>query len=331
MRNKLQSLACAVPFTLLLSWTVDAARPCSSPDGARFEYPLGDVRYDGPDPSKEDGLATFAASLQSSFGTPLYECVLQWPEAWAGWYEGGSRLIWGECIFTGAGSGLDNTVSSAFNWNSTTMYLAHTFTCSDAEGLEGLALGSIELNLNCTTTDEGSSYCVPESTSSGTRPELNIATTPIPSNPGNATSPCADTSGKYWSWSVEDWFRQYKMEPGATPTDPNAIHADTGPSFTLRSWTTGNTFDCSPSAPHDGIFVGPCSSSRNETTTTTASFVFNSRLNTLLISERWTCDDGSSSSEASGILYMQAACNREFNSDDFTCTSGPVWLGTEGV
>ncbi|KAL2168423.1 hypothetical protein VTG60DRAFT_7284 [Thermothelomyces hinnuleus] len=335
MRSKLGSSACTVAFALLLSSGTQAARPCGSGNsgGQVYQYPLGDVRYDGPDPSKENGQATFAASLLSR-QTPLYECVVQWPETWAGRYSGGEELVWGDCIFTGAGFGLDETVSAAVDWESRTMYLAHTFACSDNEGLTGLATGSIELDLNCTTTDEGSSYCVPNTTPSGGRPALSIETRLL-APPASAPPACADLPEQYWAWTVEDWLRQFKMDPGATPTDPNAIHADTGPSFTLRSRATGYAFRCSPSAPHDGIFVGPCSSADNgtttTTTTTTASFVFDSRLNILQVSERWACDDSAQES-ASGVLFMQAACARQRNSDDFICTSGPVWVGgSEGV
>ncbi|KAL2182250.1 hypothetical protein L209DRAFT_796099 [Thermothelomyces heterothallicus CBS 203.75] len=163
------------------------------------------------------------------------------------------------------------------------------------------------------TNEGGSSYCVPNTTPSAGRPALSI-----------------ETESNYWAWTVEDWLRQVKMDPGATQTDPNAIHADTSPSFTLRSRATGFAFRCSPSAPHGGIFVGPCSPADNGTTTT-ASFVFDSRLNILQVSERWACDDSPEES-ATGVLFMQAACARQRNSDDFICTSGPVWVGgSEGV
>ncbi|KAL2174012.1 uncharacterized protein P884DRAFT_302945 [Thermothelomyces heterothallicus CBS 202.75] len=169
------------------------------------------------------------------------------------------------------------------------------------------------------TNEGGSSYCVPNTTPSGARRRRPART-------------CR--SSNYWAWTVEDWLRQVKMDPGATQTDPNAIHADTGPSFTLRSRATGFAFRCSPSAPHDGIFAGPCSPADNgttTTTTTTASFVFDSRLNILQVSERWACDDSPEES-ATGVLFMQAACARQRNSDDFICTSGPVWVGgSEGV
>lgn len=131
MRDGLLSLALATAVTLLLPSGAHAARLC---EGGSFQYPLGDVRYDGPDPAKGNGLSTIAASLRGNTGTPLYECVGQWPEAWAGSYEGGSSPVWADCIYTGAGLGPDNTVSFAVDWETKTMYLAHSFDCSDQEG-----------------------------------------------------------------------------------------------------------------------------------------------------------------------------------------------------
>lgn len=135
MRDGLASLVVATAAAVVLSPSgAYAARSCDGSTAASFQYRLGDVRYDSPDPSKANGLATIAASLQSTSQTPLYECVGQWPESWAGWYDGGSSLIWGDCIWTGAGAGQDETVSFAVDWKSKTMYLAHTFACSNKQG-----------------------------------------------------------------------------------------------------------------------------------------------------------------------------------------------------
>ncbi len=134
MHSGLSSFALTVAATALLPSGTHAARSCDSSTAGTFQYRLGDVRYDSPDPDKANGLSTIAASLQSSSQTPLYECVAQWPEAWAGRYEGGSNLIWGDCIFTGAGTGQDETVSFAVDWKVKTMYLAHTFACSNKQG-----------------------------------------------------------------------------------------------------------------------------------------------------------------------------------------------------
>ncbi|EAQ85455.1 predicted protein [Chaetomium globosum CBS 148.51] len=79
MRNHLVSFALATADAIYLPSGVNAARPCGGSNGGNFQYRLGDVRYDGPDPSKKNDLATIAASLQGSNGTPLYECVGQWP------------------------------------------------------------------------------------------------------------------------------------------------------------------------------------------------------------------------------------------------------------
>jgi hypothetical protein len=119
----------AFATALLLSSGADAARACAN---GTYQFRLGDVRYDSADQSTQ--FATIAASLSYTGGTPLYECNAQWPESWAGWYEGGSNVIWGDCIWTGAGAGYDTAVSFAVDWKGRTMYLSHTFACSDKLG-----------------------------------------------------------------------------------------------------------------------------------------------------------------------------------------------------
>lgn len=203
MRNNLVSCALATAVAVLLPAGAHAARPCSGTGS--FQYPMGDVRYDGPDPSKGNDIATIAASLGRS---PLYECVAQWPESWAGWHEseGGSRLIWADCIWTGAGLGQDESVSFAVDWKTKTMYLAHVFDCSDDPGAQGLATGSISIDFNCTTVaEDGSSFCVPESTSTGARPTLSV-TTELAPPPLDPTATCADNAARYQSWKVENWY-----------------------------------------------------------------------------------------------------------------------------
>src|SRR4051794_4087873 len=104
-------------------------------------------------------------------------------------------------------------------------------------------MGSLTLDVNCTTTTDGSSYCVPKSTGSGTRPNLSISTRFVPSPPPPT---CSVFAKQYQSWVVENWSRQFKLAPGET-----VIHGDSGPQFTLTSVTTGISYKCFPSAPHD--------------------------------------------------------------------------------
>ncbi|KAK4150821.1 hypothetical protein C8A00DRAFT_17694 [Chaetomidium leptoderma] len=327
MRNKAFSFALATA-TFLLSSGANAARQCAGSSGG-FQHHLGDVRYDSPDPNKVNGLSTIAASLLSGGRTPLYECVGQWPEEWQGWYEGGSNLIWADCIYTGAGLGDDETVSFAVDWKSKTMYLSHTFACSDQKGSKALASGSIKIDFNCTTAEDDS-YCVPKSTTAGTRPTLNIDTKLVPA-PADGTSACADSSKQYHSWKLLNWLRRITMEPGSSPADPKLV-SDTGPSFALESVTSGDTFSCTPSEDsQNGTFVGACQSqsqsAAGDATNTTAAFRFDAKLNMLEISQQWECSDASSF-DVVGVGYVQAACGRVFNSDEFTCTSDPVWIGT---
>jgi hypothetical protein len=113
--------------------------------------------------------------------------------------------------------------------------------------------------------------------------------------------------------------------PGSTSTSPS----DTGPSFTLASITNNEMFNCTTSGKQSNVFKGDCTSTASESAAseTQASFEFDPELNILRVREYFNCGTGSSF-DAVGIAYMQAACAREYNSDTFTCTSDPVWIGT---
>jgi hypothetical protein len=52
--------------------------------------------------------------------------------AWGGYFEGGSNLVWGDCLWTGPGRNTDDTVSFAMDWKNRTIHMAHAFTCDDA-------------------------------------------------------------------------------------------------------------------------------------------------------------------------------------------------------
>ena len=114
-----------------------AARSCAAvgttATSGNFVLRLLELRYDGPDPTKNNNISTIAVALGTAT-TPLHECVAQWPESWAGWYEGGSSIIWTDCIGTGAGFGADKTVSFAMDWKTKKAYLSHSFDCSDKRG-----------------------------------------------------------------------------------------------------------------------------------------------------------------------------------------------------
>ncbi|KAK3320302.1 hypothetical protein B0T19DRAFT_285510 [Cercophora scortea] len=319
----------ALATASLLSGAAHAARVCGTGTGT-FQYRLLDLRYDSPDPSKKNGLSTVAASLGTST-TPLYECVVQWPEAWAGWYEGGSNgtnIIWSDCIWTGAGAGADTTVSLAVDWKKKSVYVAHTFACSDKQGTDGLATGSVTLDITCSTADDNS-FCTPKITSStGARPDIRISTTQLKPS---TTSKCADTAKQYQSWRVDKWTRQIEMTPGSTSANPLPLKSDSGPSFVLRNLAGGGTFSCASdsSGQMGSTFLGVCkpTAAAGNATTTTARFSFDTKLDLVTLEQDWDCGDGSVY-EAVGVAYMQAACDRRFNSDVFVCTSEPVWVGT---
>lgn len=70
----------------------------------------------------------------------FFECVAEWPEPWAGWSPVDGNIIWSDCIYSGAGPTYDTAVAFALDWKTRTMYLSHTFTCSDQQGLVALGV-----------------------------------------------------------------------------------------------------------------------------------------------------------------------------------------------
>ncbi|KAK3368477.1 hypothetical protein B0H63DRAFT_534716 [Podospora didyma] len=312
---------------LVFATAANAARVCGTTGTApTFQYRLLEVRYDGPDPDKANGLSTIAVSLGTST-TPLYECVAQWPEAWAGWYEGGGNIIWADCIGTGAGTGADKTVSFAVDWKTKNLHLSHTFACSDKKGSDGLATGSLNLDLNCTTAD-GYNFCIPKGASAGnTRPALSIRTTlGLAPAADPATVTCADASKRYQSWRLENWLRQYELVPGSSDIKASS---DTGPSFTLTSLANAAVVSCATSGRgQNSTFVGSCKPTGSGSSTTATSFSFDPKLFMLTISQHWDCGTAATSLDVVGIEYMQATCSRNYNSIVFTCTSSPIWVGT---
>ncbi|KAK4164400.1 hypothetical protein QBC43DRAFT_288998 [Cladorrhinum sp. PSN259] len=309
-----------------------AARNCatSSTAATTFQYRILEARYDGPDPAKANNLSTIAVSLGTS-ATPLYECVVQWPESWAGWYQGGSNIIWSDCIWTGAGNGADKTVSFAVDWAAKNLYLAHTFDCSNKAGTEGLATGVLPLpSIQCNPDPLGSgtTYCTPPPAANGGRLDLRINTKlSNPSSSGPTT--CQDASSVYQSWSLESWRRQYEIAPGSFSPKNGT---DTGPSFNLRSLAlSGVVLSCATEKETaSGVFEGACKASGDVAAKTKGTFKFDSVLNMLSVDQVWDCGDGTTL-DINGVAYFQATCDRGFNSNLFTCTSAPVWLGTKIV
>lgn len=127
----------AIIIALLLSSWVDAVRVCGNSNGtSTYPWRVSDARYDSAGPSKSDGSAIIAVTIvptNRSYGT-FFECVASWPEAWQGFENGGDNIIWSDCIWAGNGFTDDTTVSFAMDWAKHTMYVSHTFGCSDAQG-----------------------------------------------------------------------------------------------------------------------------------------------------------------------------------------------------
>ncbi|KAI1370846.1 hypothetical protein F4677DRAFT_464926 [Hypoxylon crocopeplum] len=297
--------------TLSLTSGANAARACGSTTASTYPWRVGAGRYDGV----TNGSATVAFSIApgtSTMGT-FFECVAEWPESWAGWYEDGN-IIWSDCIWAGNGPTYDTAISFAVDWKNRTMYLSHTFSCSDKQGFDSLATGSVPLDMNCTTTDEESSCMLIGTAVEGT-------TTGAPAHVEADT--CADNSQSYQSWQLENWQRQYEMAPGSTSPG-----SDTGPSFTLRNMANTDVFDCSPSGIQNAVFDGTCKPTAEGNSTTTATFSFNPQSYMLVITQHWDCSD-TSSFDAVGVGYVQATCER--SGSILTCTSDPLWIGTKIV
>ncbi|KAK1761696.1 hypothetical protein QBC33DRAFT_462861 [Phialemonium atrogriseum] len=313
-------------FVTVLSFLLsraNAARACGNePKPSTYQWRINAVRYDGADPSSGSGDATVAVSISPNSST-LFECVAEWPEEWAGWYEGGSNIIWSDCIWTGNGPRNDNTVSFATDWKNKTMYLTHSFDCSDREGTDALATGFTTLDMNCTEAVEGTSHCV--SVSNDAR--LAIVTEQEPARL-DVSSACADNSNRYQSWELEEWHRRYEMAPESTVPPPEE---DTDLSFTLRNMANTDVFNCTISGKQlqNATLDGVCESTAGEANpTTAANFRFDPERDMLTITQQWNCSD-LSSFETVGIGYVQATCDRKDNI--LTCTSDPIWIGTKTV
>lgn len=141
------------------------------------------------------------------------------------------------------------------------------------------------MNMNCTTTEEGSEMCalIPSdsmgfSTKGGQTPQ----------DPGSG---CPDSAGSYQSWQLEKWQRQYELPPGSSSSDPPK--SDTGPNFVLRNMRNrgSDSFTCTTSgAVEDERFTGTCSAA-DQASASTAEFVFDRNLDMLTVTQHWQCGE----------------------------------------
>jgi hypothetical protein len=90
--------------------------------------------------------------------------------------------------------------------------------------------------------------------------------------------------------------------------------------------------NCTTAGKENDHFKGDCAPAGPGSSTSTAqtSFEFDPEMNILIIRESLDCGAGSSFT-TTGVGYMQAACSRDYNSDTLSCTSHPVWIGTQIV
>ncbi|KAI1505990.1 hypothetical protein F5X99DRAFT_427863 [Biscogniauxia marginata] len=272
-----------------------AARACgnSTTESSTYLWRVGDARYDGADTSQSNGSATVAVSIVPGNNTyaTFFECVAEWPEPWSGWYED-KNIVWSDCIWAGNGPTYDTTVAFAMDWKNHTIYIAHTFDCSDRPGTDVLATGFIHFDMNCTEeTDDSTSCMLPTYNDTSS---LVITTKAAPARL-DAGSDCADNSERYQSWQLENWIRQYELDPGYLSSSPaTASPSDTGPSFTLRNMANTDIFDCSTSANQsNSTFDGTCKSEieGDSASTTMATFRFDTELDILMITQTWNCSN----------------------------------------
>ncbi|KAI1169703.1 hypothetical protein F4777DRAFT_572179 [Nemania sp. FL0916] len=298
-----------------------ADRVCSSNNTTlSYGWRIGDARFDGADPSEPDGKAVIAVSIVPD-GSAFFECVSEWPQSWAGFRD--NNIIWSDCIWSGAGPTLDTAVAFALDWETRTMYLSHTFPCSDKKGSSSMAVGSFNLDLDCQDAGDESAHCTLKSKT------LQVKTVPgTPQLAANAT--CQENAGVYQSWQLENWRRQYKLTPG----NPSSLPAeDSGPSFTLRNLANGGVFACTPGTEtEDNSFNGTCTQTARgrglAVANTAASFRFDPVLDMLVVTQHWECG-AESSFDVSGVGFVQATCSRA--GEVLTCNSTPLWIGTETV
>ncbi|KAI8946150.1 hypothetical protein F4801DRAFT_79975 [Xylaria longipes] len=311
----------AVLFAKLSS----ADRACSSNPSPSYLWRVSDARFDGADPNVSDGKAVVAVSIIPNTTNTFFECVAEWPESWAGWSPVDGNIIWSDCMWSGAGPTLDTAVAFSLDWKNRTMYLSHTFSCSDKMGSDSMATGSFNLDLDCKNDEDGSAHCTLKSQT--TSPGLQVNTVPgAPRLAANAT--CEDNAKVYQSWQLANWRRQYKLTPG-DPVSPPPM--DSGPSFTLLNQANGGVFECAPgNKTEENVFDGTCTQAggADAAENTEATFRFDPVLDMLFVTQSWNCG-AESSFDASGAGFVQATCNRQ--GDMLSCSSLPFWIGTKTV
>lgn len=150
-----------------------------------------------------------------------------------------------------------------------------------------MATGTLQLAMDCATSDEDGSTSCTLTSDTATR-NFTTQGSPASQEPGAG---CADASQTYQSWELEGWVRRYELPPGSAPSDPPK--SDTGPSFTLRSMASADVFDCASSgADGEGnTFAGVCTAAAGGEPTSTAEFSFDRELSLLTITQHWECED----------------------------------------
>lgn len=149
---------------------------------------------------------------------------------------------------------------------------------------KGLATGTINLNLTCSTTDTGANRCFSTGASIGTtRPMFNTTQALAPSG----APACRDFANRYQSWEVTAWAREYLAMTPAQVGSEEGPKNDTGPAFSLRNLGAGGTWKCATSGRKEGVFEGSCEGGWMPQAK--AAFTFDPRVNILTVTERMEC------------------------------------------
>ncbi|KAI0169630.1 hypothetical protein GGR52DRAFT_573690 [Hypoxylon sp. FL1284] len=258
MRSGMVSLALGV--VLALAGGATASRVCGDPDAEdkpTYEWALREIRYQGAAPGEVNGTANYTAEVSPVDGSAVYSCSAEWPEWWLGWFENGSNslsdrvgnLIWTDCVSTGDEPELDDIVSLALDWDSRTVFITHTFNCTNDEDAEGLGQASWQaVDFSCTPVDE----------ESGGREECMLA-------PGSAPR------------LVASWQQVHERVDGWT--------ADRSAPFTIRNLLNTDAFACR-FTDDDGT-TGDCDFTLDTMVPTEAVFSFDAERNVLSIEQIW--------------------------------------------
>ncbi len=262
---RIQALGGALLALLSATQPAAAVHTCGSSAAdvanSTYAWTISDWKYvAGPDP--DNGNVPTAAV--SGYLTPgrtgnLYSCFAQWIEPWAGRFQGGSQLIWNDCMWTGPNGNTeeDGVVRHRLEDPRRSTWGTHLpartlrdrgiapnpFCCLSTYNLPPSS--TVMVATGSTDHRRGlhghGPVCSPPASTKQDKYQLSTRQQPTPATPAESSSspPCADPSPRYQSWRIDNFARRYSVA-GDSPVPV----ADTGPYFTLRNMASGGVFNC---------------------------------------------------------------------------------------